>query len=149
MHSFIIKLKPVMKFILFLFPEIKVLKLLKITKIAKIIIPVFLIIVICYTTNTTINQHFHKLSSGIVVHHAHPFDKKNTDRPLKEHDHNSPEFILLEQISISAFWIYLFFTFFNELLYLHEITNFPHFISPGKPALFFLRNYHAPPDSSF
>jgi len=122
-----------------------VLKLLKLTKIARIITPLFLLVVICYITNTTVNQHFHKLSSGIIVNHAHPFDRSSTGTPFQNHKHSTPELTLLDQISTSVFWIYLFYTFLSLLLTLSPVYNNHLQITLNPPDLFFLRNYHAPP----
>jgi len=123
--------------------------LLYLRKIARIIIPIFLVIVICFLTNTTINQHFHKCSSGLVIKHAHPFDKGNTGKPTQEHNHTSSELFLLEQISNTVFWIYLFFIFLALLLFIDEIINFAPVITFKNSDLYFLRNYHAPPDNSY
>jgi len=125
------------------------LKLLHLRKISRVIIPIFLVIVICFLTNTTINQHFHKLSSGLIVKHAHPFDRGNTGKPFQEHHHSSSELILLEQISNTVFWIYLFLLLLPPLLLLDEITNSPLVITFKNPDLYFLKNYHAPPDNSY
>ena len=119
-------------------------------KISRIIIPVFLVIVICFLTNTTINRHFHKLSSGLVINHAHPFNNKgNTGKPFQEHHHTSSELILLEQISNTVFWIYLFVLFLTPLLPVYEITNSPLVITFKNHDLYFLKNYHAPPVTSY
>lgn len=125
------------------------LKLFYIRKKARIIIPIFLVIVICFLTNTTINQHFHKLSSGLIVKHAHPFNRGNTGKPFQEHHHSSSELILLDQISNTVFRIYLYLLFFAPLLLVDEIANSPFIITFKDPDLYFLKNYHAPPDNSY
>jgi hypothetical protein len=118
-------------------------------KISRIIIPIFLVIVVCYLTNSTINQHLHKLSSGLVVQHSHPFDKGNTGTPFQKHHHTSSELLLLDKISSTVFWIYLFILFFIPLLLADKITNSPLVITFKNPDLYFLRNYHAPPENSY
>jgi hypothetical protein len=118
-------------------------------KIARVIIPIFLVVVICYLTNATINQHFHKLSSGLIVIHAHPFEKGNTGKPFQEHHHTSSELILLGQISTTIFWVYLFLIFFATLFFVYEIKDYPLFIIFKNPDLYFLKNYHAPPGISY
>jgi len=72
-----------------------VFRLLQIRKTALTIIPVFLLVVIFSLTNATINQHLHKLTSGIIIKHAHPFDRENTGRPFQEHRHTTDEYIIL------------------------------------------------------
>jgi len=126
-----------------------VLKLLHLRKIARIIIPVFLVVVICFLTNTTINQHFHKLSSGFIVKHSHPFDRGNTGKPFQEHHHSSSELIFLDKMSNTVFWIYLFILFLISLLLVNKIANSPLVITFKKPDLYFLKNYHAPPEVSY
>lgn len=120
-----------------------------IRKMARIIIPVFLIVVICFLTNATINQHFHKLSSGLVVKHAHPFDRENTGSPFQEHHHSSSELLLLEFMSTTVFWIYLVIILIAPLLFVHEIQNSRLAVIFNNPDLYFLRNYHAPPEPSY
>lgn len=118
-----------------------------IRNIARVILPVFLLSILLYLANATVNQHMHKLDSGIVVNHAHPFEKPNPAKPSEGHHHTSTELILLDQISANTFWIYLliilvspiFFAFFTFII--RELT------APIEPDLYFLRNYHAPPET--
>jgi hypothetical protein len=118
-------------------------------KIARFIVPVFLLVVICFITNTTINQHYHKLACGIVVKHAHPFSKSNPDKPFQDHQHSSSELLLLDQMSNTIFWIYLFVFLQFPLKILFEIIRYPLVILFKNQELYFLRNYHAPPESSY
>jgi hypothetical protein len=108
--------------------------------------PVFLLIVFCYVANATINQHYHKLSSGIILSHAHPY--QNSDDagvPFKNHTHSRAEFIFLEQISTTVFWIYLFIVLLIPSLFIFKTVPVPVVIFIRKRFLYFLRNYHAPP----
>jgi hypothetical protein len=118
-------------------------------KTARFIIPIFLVVVICFITNTTINQHFHKLPSGLVIVHAHPFNKENDGKPFQEHHHTSSELIILDQMFNTVFWIYLFTIFLAPLLFVYKIANYPLVITFKNPDLYFLRNYHAPPETSY
>lgn len=120
-----------------------------IRKMARIIIPVFLIVVIFFLTNETINQHFHKLSSGQVVKHAHPFERDSTGNPFQEHHHSSSELLLLEFMSGTVFWIYLAIILIAPLFFAHEIQNSRFAVIFRNPDLYFLRNYHAPPEPSY
>jgi len=126
-----------------------VLKLSHLRKTARVIIPVFLVVVICFLTNTTINRHFHKLSSGFVITHAHPLEKGNYGKPFQDHNHTSSELIILEHISNSVFWIYLFIMFLAPLLFIYAILNFPLFITFKNPDLYFIKNYRAPPEITY
>jgi len=124
-----------------------VFRLLQIRKTALTIIPVFLLVVIFSLTNATINQHLHKLTSGIIIKHAHPFDRENTGRPFQEHRHTTDEYIILEQISNIVFWIYLFILLLPLSLFIRKAPDFHLVVIFKNPNLFFLRNYHAPPES--
>ena len=118
-------------------------------KISRILIPLFLVVVVCFLTNATINQHYHKLSSGLVIKHAHPFNKESTGQPFQEHRHSSSELILLDQASHIFFRIYLFLIFFITLFATHEIINSRVVLSYGNRDFYFLNNYHAPPETSY
>jgi hypothetical protein len=117
----------------------------RLRKISQVIVPVFLVVVFCYLANSTVNQHFHKLSSGMVIEHAHPFKKENTGSPFQQHHHTSSELLILGQISISFFWIYLFFNFLFGLFCVYRTIIAPLLITFKNPDLYFLKNYHAPP----
>jgi hypothetical protein len=118
-------------------------------KISRILIPLFLVIVVCFLTNATLNQHYHKLSSGLVIKHAHPFNKESTGQPFQEHRHSSSELILLDQASHIFFRIYLFLIFFITLFATHEIINSRVVLSYRNRDFYFLNNYHAPPETSY
>lgn len=139
---------PGTNYVLFLSPEKeKVLRLSLLRNIARVIIPVFLLCILLYLANATVNQHIHTLDSGMMVNHAHPLEKQNPAKPYEGHHHTSSELILLNQISVTAFWIYLsillvfplLFTF-SEII-IREISLFRN------SDLYFLRNYHAPPET--
>lgn len=118
----------------------------RLRKISKILIPAFLVIILCYVANATMNQHYHKLSSGVILSHAHPYQNSdNTGIPFKDHSHSSAEFIFLEKISITVFWIYLIILFLTPLLFIFKTPAVPVIIYFRKRYLYFLRNYHAPP----
>ena len=110
--------------------------------------PVFMLVVILYLANATVNQHMHMLDSGMVVNHAHPYEKQTPAKPSEGHHHTSSELILLDQISSNAFWIYLFILLVSPIFF-----TFSAFIIRGMsllkhPDLYFLKNYHAPPETS-
>lgn len=120
--------------------------MLFIKKTGQKIVPVLLAILLCYAANITINQHYHQLSSGLRLLHAHPFhNNTNNVDPFQNHNHSSSELILLEQISTSVFLIGLFFLFLTSLLLISEFTTFPYIPGFKNPVLYFLKNYHAPP----
>jgi uncharacterized membrane protein SpoIIM required for sporulation len=118
-------------------------------KIARFIIPVMILTVLCFVLNSNLNQHYHKLASGSIVKHAHPYKKENSGVPFQSHNHSSFEFLLLDNISIALF------TF---IFFLLTLTLFPRFLNNAyfpileiyKPTdLYFLKNYHAPPATRY
>jgi hypothetical protein len=121
-------------------------KLSSLRKISRLLMPVFLVVVFCYVANATLNQHYHKLSSGIIMSHAHPYHNNNdAGVPFKNHSHSSAEFIFLDQISTTVFWIYLFIVLLIPSLFIFNTPLVPVVIFIRKRFLYFLRNYHAPP----
>jgi hypothetical protein len=122
---------------------------LRVRKISRFIIPVLLVVVFCFVSNTTLNQHYHKLSCGLVVKHAHPYEKGNIGNPFQEHQHFTYEFYLLEQIYNIVFWIYVFVFLIASCLFTGKIIIFPLFINHKKRDLYFLKHYRAPPCTSY
>jgi hypothetical protein len=118
-------------------------------KISKIVIPFFLLVVLCSLVNATVNQHFHRLSTGIVVKHAHPFDRGEEGTPFQEHHHTSSELLILDQISNPALLLGLLFVSLILLIQAKKIRNAADNVTFVNPDLFFLKNYHAPPLTSY
>ena len=123
--------------------------MLRLKKISRIIIPVLLAIILCYATNATLNQHYHKLSSGLILNHSHPYNKGDIGNPFQEHHHTASQFVFLEQISNPVFLIGILLLVITCFLLSTDKTNLPLVITLKNPDLYFLRNYHAPPDNSF
>jgi len=118
-------------------------------KISGTVIPIFLLVVLCSLANATANQHFHRLSTGITVKHAHPFDRGQEGTPFQEHHHTSSELLILDQISNPALLLGLFFIFLTLLIPVRKTKNSTDNVSFVNPDLFFLKNYHAPPLTSY
>lgn len=122
---------------------------LNLRKIAHLIVPVIILTVTCFIANSNLNQHYHKLSSGFVVKHAHPYQKENSDIPFQSHAHSSFEFFLLDQISISLF---VSFSIILSCMLFHRLIkriNSPITVIHKQTDLYFLKNYHAPPSILF
>ncbi|MEA5108926.1 hypothetical protein SDC9_14831 [bioreactor metagenome] len=49
-------------------------------------------------TNGLINRHAHRMPSGLIVEHAHPF-KSTGNTPLQKHSHSEEEYFYFDQIS--------------------------------------------------
>lgn len=97
--------------------------------------------------NSVYYRHLHKISSGIVISHAHPFS--NTDcanSPFSGHNHSENEYILYDVLSNSIIPI-LVGLFFGALLFLtvtDKLQSFPleNFYNCG---YCLIRDYRGPP----
>jgi hypothetical protein len=101
--------------------------------------------VACFVVNSNLNQHYHKLASGSIVKHAHPYKKEKPSIPFQSHHHSSFEFLLLDNISIALLTfvsIALILALFPRFL---KNTNAPIIEIYKETDLYFLHNYHAPP----
>jgi hypothetical protein len=65
----------------------------------KLLIMLCLSLLIWLNHNQMTNWHFHIMSNGTVVMHAHPY-KSNTipETPFQQHHHNNVEFLILSLI---------------------------------------------------
>lgn len=71
-------------------------------KIVKKIILLILLPAICWLFfNAVYYRHFHQLSTGITISHAHPYDKSENcaSNPFASHNHTEDEFIIYDVIS--------------------------------------------------
>ena len=113
----------------------------------KALIPFFIAILACFIANSSLNWHFHKLPTGIVVEHAHPYQKSKSGVPFQNHNHNSFEFFFLSQISIAVFTFTILVFIFSNLIFSTGFKKIPIRILYHETDLYFLNNYHAPPIS--
>ncbi len=62
--------------------------------------------------NAIYYRHYHQMSSGIIISHAHPYDKGCASAPYASHEHSEDEFLLYDIISHTAllFIISIFLT---------------------------------------
>ena len=118
-------------------------------KIAHLVVPVLMVIVIGFVANATLNQHYHILSSGVLITHSHPFEKDNTGKPFQEHHHTTSEFFLLEQMTNFAIWISLLAVLLASCLLTRKKVIFPELINHFKSDNYLPVNYRAPPITSF
>ena len=100
--------------------------------------------------NQLSNWHYHMLSNGMMVKHAHPYNKaENPGSPLSNHTHSDFEFLLFGQLSnISLILFFLLFTLFSAGIFSRKllISKYPFpFLTQCYLSLNFLR---APPCNS-
>ncbi len=96
-------------------------------------------------TNALINTHYHYLSDGQIISHAHPYDKA-TDQgtPFKSHQHTKAQLIFLSLIDKTDVVIAGF------LIIGLLITSIPKrkvftFSEIHVKVYYLVFNYHAPP----
>ena len=67
--------------------------------ISVVLVTVFLLMV----SNRAFYLHSHKLVSGKVIVHAHPFNKSQDNQPFKVHHHSVHELFLLRHVELLFF----------------------------------------------
>ncbi len=50
--------------------------------------------------NKALNLHVHKSKDGALIVHAHPFNKSADNEPIKKHNHNLLDYVLLNQLDL-------------------------------------------------
>ena len=60
-------------------------------------------IIFLMISNTAFNTHCHTNKHGVIITHAHPYQKSNDDAPLTNHGHSDLEFILLDNLELLFF----------------------------------------------
>ena len=59
--------------------------------------------------NQASNWHLHKLENGIIIEHAHPFERSTGTTPFQNHHHSGQELVFLALISNVLITIVLVF----------------------------------------
>jgi hypothetical protein len=70
-------------------------------------------------TNSLVNRHSHRLPSGIIVEHAHPFSSNQT--PVQQHSHTDKEYFYFDQISALQTLIIIAIMIFMASIYIRPI----------------------------
>ncbi|MEZ4900770.1 MAG: hypothetical protein R2822_02965 [Spirosomataceae bacterium] len=63
----------------------------------------FMVIFALMLLNGIVFRHAHRLSSGKVITHAHPYKLNNPSGPYQPNDHTANELFLLDMFSNAAF----------------------------------------------
>ncbi len=63
------------------------------------------------TLNNSIFLHVHKLESGIIISHAHPFNKSANSNDETNHNHTSNEIYVYQILSHIDFVLLVFFAY--------------------------------------
>ena len=99
--------------------------------------------------NNAVNWHYHQLPNGIVIEHAHPYEKPSSSAgyPVENHHHSDIEYLILDLIFASGLIIILafvgleLFLHFRKRLVVRELPAIPihkHSLSPplrGPPSI--------------
>jgi 4-amino-4-deoxy-L-arabinose transferase-like glycosyltransferase len=70
-------------------------------------------------TNSLVNRHSHRLPSGIIVEHAHPFSSNRT--PVQQHSHTDKEYFYFDQISALQTLIIIAIMIFMATVYIRPL----------------------------
>jgi hypothetical protein len=70
-------------------------------------------------TNSLVNRHSHRLPSGIIIEHAHPFSSNQT--PLQQHSHTDKEYFYFDQITALQTLIVLAIMIFMTSVYIRPL----------------------------
>jgi len=80
-------------------------------KIKKIIALVIMPLILLYLINSISNWHYHKLSTGQVICHSHPYHTESDGNiPFQSHPHTDAEYLILTLLSnplVIAFMVLL------------------------------------------
>jgi hypothetical protein len=89
--------------------------------------------------NNAVNWHYHQLPNGIVIEHAHPYQKSSSaaGSPLETHHHSDIEYLILDLIFGSGLIIVLAFSGLKVFLQFRNRLVFsePLAIPIQKPSL--------------
>jgi len=104
-----------------------------------IFITILLPAIFCLYFNQAFNGHYHKLSNGEIIYHAHPYQHQNNNKsPFENHRHSKPKYIILALLSSP-------FVLFGAFLVLISPLTIPFKIIGYKPnRLFSSYKYHYP-----
>lgn len=81
--------------------------------------------IFCLYFNQAFNGHYHKLSNGEIIYHAHPFQHQNNNKsPFENHRHSESEYIILALLSNPLVLLGTFLVIINPLTILLKIDGY-------------------------
>lgn len=80
---------------------------------------VLLVSVMWLFTNSLVNRHSHRLPSGIIIEHAHPFSSNQT--PVQQHSHTDKEYFYFDQITALQTLIVVAMMIFMAAFYIRPL----------------------------
>jgi hypothetical protein len=64
-------------------------------------------------TNRAVYTHSHLTRNGIVITHAHPFNKSSDSLPYKKHSHADYEFFMFDQLNVLILLTFVLYAFYR------------------------------------
>lgn len=117
--------------------------------IAKVGLVVLIPVLLMLFYNQLANWHYHVLTNGMVVKHAHPYDKPDqTENPANNHKHSDSEFFFFYQFSdLASLLTFLLFAmliftarshkslydYYNSCLHQQQLRNLRLLRAPPAP----------------
>ncbi len=94
--------------------------------------------------NNAVNWHYHQLPNGIVVEHAHPYNKSASSpgNPFEKHHHSDFEYLILDLVyhgTLIVLMVVLTLIVYRELLDHTTLLRLPSGVYTGYYRLPFLR----------
>jgi type IV secretory pathway protease TraF len=92
-------------------------------------------LVTAITINNVVYLHSHVIDQGVVITHAHPFDKSADNLPFKSHKHTNFEYTITQGFGLfllSSVLALTFFTIVKKVQY-YQFTERLNKIVPTKP----------------
>jgi len=96
--------------------------------------------------NAAINGHYHKLSDGEIVYHAHPYQHQTSNNsPFENHHHSDYEYSVLAQISNPFTLLSVFLVLPGLFIVCYKKFEYPSNILFSIPKYYFRNVYRGPP----
>ena len=99
-----------------------------------------------HSYNQATNWHFHKLSDGTLVKHAHPYKKGTSETtPFQKHQHTAKELLLLHLITQLLVFVSVLIAFLRISFSIITTFSLPTRVDLSKLLLQQIRSWRAPP----
>lgn len=103
----------------------------------------FLVIFILMLLNGIVFRHAHKLSSGKIITHAHPYKSSNSNSPFQPNEHSNQELFLLDSVTNAVF------VGLTLAVVLAGVKRTQLVFSPSSPTFYLSAAYRAPSFGDF
>lgn len=97
-------------------------------------------------TNSVINWHYHQLYNGILIKHAHPYEKQSTDKILvQSHHHSNVKLVFLDLLCNPLVLLAVFFFSIGKFLSYSTLRKNIFNLPVPIRKFYNIPDYHAPP----